>query len=126
MAILPNESLALLDSFAPVFTNPTYQRFLVLLGTAIITTGRRTVANLLRTAGALAPGHVSSYRRVFSQRVFGNSSGLGRWSEATNHQVDHCYVNHRFACFRVKFVVFAHPSVSPEPAERALDYPSTR
>jgi DDE superfamily endonuclease len=67
MAILPDESLALLDCFAPVFTRPTYPRFLVLLGAAIITTGRRTVANLLRTAGSLAPGHVSSYRRVFSQ-----------------------------------------------------------
>jgi len=67
MAILPDESLALLDCFAPVFTRPTYQRFLVLLGAAIITTGRRTVANLLRTAGSLAPGHVSSYRRVFSK-----------------------------------------------------------
>ncbi len=49
MAILPDESLALLDCFTPVFTRPTYQRFLVLLGAAIITTGRRTVANLLRT-----------------------------------------------------------------------------
>ena len=67
MAILPDESLALLDCFAPVFTRPTNQRFLVLLGAAIITTGRRTVANLLRTAGSLAPGHVSSYRRVFSK-----------------------------------------------------------
>lgn len=67
MPILPDESLALLDSFAPVFTRPTYRRFLVLLGAAILTTGRRTVANLLRTAGSLAPGHPSSYRRVFSQ-----------------------------------------------------------
>jgi hypothetical protein len=67
MPILPNESLALLDSFAPVFTRPTYRRFLVLLGAAILTTGRRTVANLLRTAGSLAPGDASSYRRVFSQ-----------------------------------------------------------
>lgn len=67
MAILPDESLLLLDSFAPVFTQPTYRRFLVLLSAAIITTGRRTVANLLRTAGSLAPGHPSSYRRVFSQ-----------------------------------------------------------
>jgi len=67
MAILPAEPLALLDSFAPVFTQPTYQRFLVLLGAAILTTGRRTIANLLRTAGSLAPGHVSSYRRVFSR-----------------------------------------------------------
>ena len=67
MAILPDQSLPLLDSFAPVFTQPTYRRFLVLLGAAILTTGRRTVANLLRTAGSLAPGHSSSYRRVFSQ-----------------------------------------------------------
>ena len=28
MAILPDESLPLLVSFAPVFTQPTYQRFL--------------------------------------------------------------------------------------------------
>lgn len=67
MAILPDASHPLLDSFAPVFTRPTYQRFLVLLGAAIITTGRRTVANLLRTAGSLVPGHVTSYRRVFSK-----------------------------------------------------------
>jgi hypothetical protein len=67
MAILPDESLALSDRFAAVFTRPTYQRFLVLLGAAVITTGRRTVANLLRSAGGLAPGHVSSYRRVFSR-----------------------------------------------------------
>src|SRR5215218_4969869 len=67
MPVLPDESLPLLDSFAPVFTQPTNRRFLVLLGAAIITTGRRTVANLLRTAGSLAPGDASSYRRVFSQ-----------------------------------------------------------
>lgn len=54
MPILPDDSLALLDSFAPVFTEPTYQRFLVLMGAAILTTGRRTIANLLRTAGSLA------------------------------------------------------------------------
>ena len=66
MPILPDAPLALLDSFAPVFTRPTYRRFLVLLGAAILTTGRRTVANLLRTAGSLAPGDPSGYRRVFS------------------------------------------------------------
>src|SRR4051812_40267093 len=67
MAILPDESLPSLASFAPVFTQPTYRRFLVLLGAAILTTGRRNVANLLRTAASLAPGHISSYRRVFSK-----------------------------------------------------------
>jgi hypothetical protein len=59
--------LPLLDSFIPVFTQPTYRRFLVLLGAAILTTGRRNVANLLRTAASLAPGHISSYRRVSSK-----------------------------------------------------------
>jgi hypothetical protein len=33
---------------------------------ALLTTGRRTVANLLRTLGALAPGHRTSYQRVLS------------------------------------------------------------
>jgi hypothetical protein len=52
---------------APVFTQPTYQRFLLLLLAAILTTGRRTIANLLRTLGYLAPGAASSYQRVLSQ-----------------------------------------------------------
>jgi hypothetical protein len=67
MPILPDAGSALLDPFAAVFTEPTYRRFLVLMGSALLTTGRRTIANLLRTAGSLAPGHTSSYRRVFSQ-----------------------------------------------------------
>ncbi len=67
MAILPDASLASLDPFAPVFTQPTYQRPLLLLAAAIITTGRRTAADLLRTAGSLAPGHITGYRRVFSK-----------------------------------------------------------
>jgi hypothetical protein len=57
-----------LDQFAPVFFQPTYQRFLVLLVAAILTTGRRTVSNLLRTVPDLAPGDPSSYHRVFSKR----------------------------------------------------------
>jgi hypothetical protein len=67
MAILPDDSLTLFASFTPVFTRPTSCRFLVLLGAAIITTGRRTVANRPRTAGSLAPGHPSGYRRLFSR-----------------------------------------------------------
>ena len=67
MTILPPELTPLLVEFSPAFTRPTYRRSLVLLLAAILTTGRRTVANLLRTAGALAPGHPTSYRRVLSQ-----------------------------------------------------------
>jgi hypothetical protein len=92
MSILPDETLALWDGFAPVFTRPTYQRFLVLLGAAILTTGRRTVANLQRTLGSLAPGHISSYRRVFSQ---------ARWSMLP------------LACALVRHVVSLRPTDVP-------------
>jgi hypothetical protein len=53
---------------AGAFTRPTFQRFTVLLFAAILTTGRRTVTNLLRTVQTLAPGHPSSYHRIFSRR----------------------------------------------------------
>ena len=54
--------------FRPAFSTPTYQRFLVLVLAAILTTGRRTITNLLRTVQYQAQGHVSSYHRVWSQR----------------------------------------------------------
>jgi hypothetical protein len=68
MLVIPSFAQPLLDQFAPVFYQPTYQRFLVLLVAAILTTGRRTVSNLLRSASGLAPGDPSSYHRVFSKR----------------------------------------------------------
>jgi len=59
---------ALLHAFAAACTRPTGERFVVLLLAAILTTGCRTVLNLLRTIEELAPGHPSSYHRVFSRR----------------------------------------------------------
>ena len=50
----------------PVFADPTYHRLLTLAAAAILTTGRRTVANVLRTVGDPAPGHDAGYRRVRS------------------------------------------------------------
>jgi DDE superfamily endonuclease/putative transposase ISC1217 len=67
MGSIPPEALPLLHQFAPVFSEPTYRRFTLLLFAAILTTGRRTIANLLRTVGSLAQGHASSYQRVLSQ-----------------------------------------------------------
>jgi len=67
MTILPDTPQGFWDDFASVFTRPTARRFLTLLGAGILAVGRRTVANLLRTAGSLAAGAASSYRRVFSQ-----------------------------------------------------------
>jgi len=64
--ILPAEATPLLLALTPAFTQPTSRRFVTLLAAALLTTGRRTVANLLRTAGPLADGHRTSYQRVFS------------------------------------------------------------
>ena len=54
--------------FRPAFSTPTYHRFLILALAAVLTTGRRTVTNLLRTVQVQALGHTSSSHRVFSRR----------------------------------------------------------
>jgi DDE superfamily endonuclease len=64
--ILPVEARPLLEALAPVFTTPTFARFVNLLGSAILCTGRRTVADLLRIAAPLAEGHRTTYQRVLS------------------------------------------------------------
>src|SRR3954471_4781960 len=68
MLVILSFAQPLLGQFAPVFLQPTYQRFLVLIMAATLTTGRRTASNLLRTLPGLAPGDPSSYHRVFSKR----------------------------------------------------------
>lgn len=65
--MLPDEALPLLAALAPHFTRPTARRFAILLTAAILTQGRRTVANLLRSLGTLAPGHRTDYQRVLSR-----------------------------------------------------------
>ena len=65
--ILPPEAHGLVQVLALHFTSPTYQRFSTLLVGALLTTGRRTVANILRTLRHLAPGHSADYRRVLSR-----------------------------------------------------------
>jgi hypothetical protein len=74
MVPIPSAAKPLLQPLVSAFTQPTFQRWLIRLLAAILTTGRRTICNLLRTVGPLAPGHPSSYHRVFSRR---------RWSTWT-------------------------------------------
>ena len=64
--ILLTDVAPVLLALSPAFTAPTFRRFTLLLAAAVLTSGRRTVANLLRTLGALAPGHRTSYQRVLS------------------------------------------------------------
>ena len=68
MCSIPRAAEPLIQEFAVAFTRPTLARFVVLLPAAIPATGRRTVTNLLPTVSAPAPGHPSSYHRVFSKR----------------------------------------------------------
>jgi hypothetical protein len=67
MCVIPKQAQSLLKSFTAAFTQATARRFFVLLFAGILTTGQRTVSNVLRTVATLAPGHASSYHRVFSR-----------------------------------------------------------
>ena len=67
MASILTDALPVLLELAPAFTRPTFARAQLLVVAAVLTTGRRTIANLLRTLGALVPGQASSYHRVLSQ-----------------------------------------------------------
>src|SRR4051812_39378488 len=79
---VPAPARALFDCLAGAFTRPTFLRIAVLALATILTIGSRTVCNLLRTLGALAPGHPSSYHRVFCTRRWSCwrlARGLASW-----------------------------------------------
>jgi hypothetical protein len=84
--LLPVEAQPLLAVLLPHFSPPTATRFVTLLVAAILTPGRRTVANLLRTVGGLARGHDASYRRVLSAARW---SGLAVGCALTRYLLDH-------------------------------------
>jgi DDE superfamily endonuclease len=65
---LPAPVHAVFGPLEKALTRPTYQRLVLLALAAILTIGGRTIANLLRCLGALAPGHPSSYHRALSHR----------------------------------------------------------
>jgi DDE superfamily endonuclease len=79
---VPEPAHALFDALAGGFTRPTFLRFVVLALASILTIGGRTICNLLRTLGALAPGHPASYHKVFCQRRWSGwrlARGLAGW-----------------------------------------------
>ena len=84
--ILPTEAAPLLAILVSQSTRPTCQRLSTLLIAALLTTGRRTVANLCRTLGHLAPGHRTSYQRVFPRARWSSlalACALTRFSQKT-------------------------------------------
>jgi hypothetical protein len=79
---LPKPARSLFETLAGSFRRPTFLRWVVLALAAILTVGQRTICNLLRTLGALAPGHPSSYHRVFCKRRWSCwrlAHGLANW-----------------------------------------------
>jgi hypothetical protein len=84
--LFPDDARTLLHAFAFHFTYPTYVRFLTLTAAAILTPGRRTAANVVRTLGSLAPGHRTSDPRVLSAARW---SGLELGCTRTRFLLDH-------------------------------------
>ena len=75
MCSIANQELPVLSLFESAFTTTaTFLRARLLSVAAILTTGRRTVSNLLRTVAGLTQGDPSSYHRVLS---------LAQWSTLT-------------------------------------------
>jgi hypothetical protein len=70
------------EPLAQALTRPTYRRLVLLALAAILTVGGRTIANLLRSLGALAPGHSSSYHRVLSHRRWSSRRLASRYIAA--------------------------------------------
>jgi hypothetical protein len=79
---LPKQVRAIFDPLEPAFTRPIHRRFVLLALAAILTLGGRTISNLLRVLDALAPGHPSSYHRVFC-RARWSLSALARYYVVT-------------------------------------------
>jgi hypothetical protein len=67
MPILPTEIITVLITFAPLFSRPVFQHALVLLIGAILTPGRRTVANILRVMGVQHSRQFQNYHCVFNR-----------------------------------------------------------
>lgn len=67
MTSIATDALPVLTLFAPAFSPATFPRAQLLAVACILTTGRRTIANLLRIVPHLRHGASSNYHRVLSQ-----------------------------------------------------------
>ena len=61
---------ALLRSFAPVFTTPSFATFRLLMTGWILSTRHRYVTDLIVSSDSVGNGHFSDYHRFFSQAAW--------------------------------------------------------
>lgn len=67
---LTNSFEILLRSFSPVFTEPSFQTFRLMMTGWIISTRHRYVTDLIVSSDSTTNGHFSDYHRFFSQAVW--------------------------------------------------------
>jgi len=68
MVSIPKAGRPVLEPLTVGFSSRVFSRVVMLAFAAILTTGRRTIANVLRTVQSLAPGSASTYHRILSRR----------------------------------------------------------
>ncbi|MFT5322835.1 MAG: hypothetical protein ACI8P0_000676, partial [Planctomycetaceae bacterium] len=67
---LTNSFEALLQSFAPAFTTPSFVTFRLLMTGWILSTRHRYVTDLIVSSDSVGDGHFSDYHRFFSQAAW--------------------------------------------------------
>jgi hypothetical protein len=67
MQTLPAELMSLILAFAPLFSKPVFEHVKVLLGGAILATGKRTITACLRVMGKATEPHFQNYHRVLNR-----------------------------------------------------------
>jgi hypothetical protein len=88
MSGIATQALPVLSLFVHACNPPTFLRLQLLAVAAVLTTGRRTVCNLLRTLGHLAQGAPSRYHRVLSEAHW---SGLRLAALLTRFLLQRCW-----------------------------------
>jgi hypothetical protein len=74
---LPDQIMAYLAPFAPLFTRPTWRHVPLLVAGAILAPGRRMVSSILRVTGHGEDAAFSTYHRVLNRAVW-SSLGASR------------------------------------------------
>jgi hypothetical protein len=67
MLTLPDSIIAILATFAPLFSTPVFRHVQILVAGAILTPGRHTVANALRMMGLAHTRRFQNFHRVLSR-----------------------------------------------------------
>lgn len=70
MPTLPDDIIAILAAFAPLFSARTFASVQVLVTGAILTPGGRTITNALRAMGLAKEKHFQNYHRVLNRAVW--------------------------------------------------------